>query len=126
MKLITLIAVALLLGAALCLSAPARAYTVYNHVGYQACIIDAGSPEFCALTVAPNGTYHSQQGDPRMVWFNWNLKPGVCYLSQKIVNIPETGSAKMYPDKVELYDSDGKLVDTAGMARQTCGQRQNR
>lgn len=123
MRAARMLSIALLLGAVLCLPASARAYTLHNQVGYQACIIDAGNPTCCAITVAGGGTYHSQQGDPTQVWFNWNLKPGVCYLSRKILTIPQTGSAKMYSDHVEVFDSGGKLVDSTGMARQTCGQR---
>ena len=126
MKRCKFFATALLLGAALGLAAPAGAYTIYNHVAYQACVIDAAYPTFCAITVEPNGTYKGGQGDPTQVWFNWNLKPGVCYLSQKIVDLPQDGSAKMYSDRVEVYDAKGNQVVVVGMRQQTCAERQSK
>ena len=111
------------LTALLCLPLAVRAYTVYNHVAYQACIIDAGSPHFCSFTVDPNGKFKAWDSAPRVVWFNYNTKPGVCYLSQTIVTVPQTGSAKLYADKVEIYYADGKLRKSVAMRLQTCGQR---
>ncbi len=113
----------LLLAAALALPAAAQAYTVYNHVAYEACIIDAGRPESCAFKVDPNGSFKAWDSAPRVVWFNYNTKPGTCYLSQNIVTVPRTGSAKLYAEKVEIYNADGKLIKEVGMVSRVCGQR---
>ncbi|MCB2228590.1 MAG: hypothetical protein KQH53_18080 [Desulfarculaceae bacterium] len=123
MKAFKLLTLAVMLGAALCLAAPASAYTVYNQVAYQACIIDGGHPENCAFTVDPKGKFKAWDSAPLVVWFNYNTKPGVCYLSQQYVRLIRSGSAKMYADRVEVYDKDGKLRQTVGMRLQTCGQR---
>lgn len=118
------LALALLLGAALCLPALAHAYTVYNQVPYQACIIDAASPECCCLfTVEANGTYKAWKSAPRVVWFNYNTKPGVCYLSERAIALPATGTAKMSADEVRVYSAEGKLRNAVGMRPQTCGKR---
>ncbi|MCF8034171.1 MAG: hypothetical protein K9K66_19070 [Desulfarculaceae bacterium] len=124
MKAIKLAVPALLLGAMLCLPALARAYTVYNQVAYQACVIDAADPECCcAFTVPANGKFNAWDSAPLVVWFNYNTKPGVCYLSEQAVTMTATGSAKMYSDKVQVYDAKGKLLKTVGMRLQTCGKR---
>ncbi|MCF8043348.1 MAG: hypothetical protein K9K36_04775 [Desulfarculaceae bacterium] len=120
--LLALLAIALLLTAA-----PAGAYTVYNHVDAQVCIIDAGYPQYCAIPVAAGGTYHSQQGDVwQDVWVGWDGKPGTCYLSERIFAIPQQGSAKIYQDKVETYGQDGALTETVGIKPRVCASRKGK
>jgi len=117
--LLALLAISLLLTAA-----PAQAYTVYNHVDSQICIIDAGYPQFCAIPVAAGGTYYSQKGDVwQDVWVGWDGKPGTCYLSERIFAIPQLGSAKVYQDKVETFAQDGTLTETVGIKPRVCASR---
>lgn len=124
MKALKLLTLAILLGAAMCLAAPASAYTVYNQVAYQACIIDAASPECCCVfTVAANGEYKAWDSAPRVVWFNYNTKPGVCYLSERAIAMTATGTAKISADEVRAYDAKGKLRNVVGMRLQPCGKR---
>ena len=118
------IAIVLLLSAALFTAGSAQAYTVYNHVDAQICIIDAGYPQFCAVPVAAGGTYISQKGDVwQDVWVGWDGKPGTCYLSERIFAIPQLGSAKVYQDKVETYSQDGTLKHRIAIKPRVCASR---
>lgn len=126
MKTIKLLVLTLFLGVMCLAAATAQAYTIYNQTGYKACIIDAAHPTFCAINIEPGGTFKSERGDPQYLWFNYNTKPGVCYLSQKILTVPESGSAKMYTDHVDVFNSSGEKRDSAQIARQTCSERQEK
>ena len=115
----------MLLATALLLPTSAQAYTAYNHIDIKVCIIDAGSPESCAIWIPAGGTYHSQKGDVwQEVWIGWDdPAKGDCKLSQRIFTIPEKGSVKIYDTEVKTYTSDGKLKVTVPMVKRPCSQR---
>ena len=119
------LSVVLSLCALLLCASSAQAYTAYNHIDIKVCIIDAGSPENCAIWVPAGGTYHSQRGDVwRDVWIGWDDPAnGDCKLSQRIFTIPEKGSVKIYDTEMKTYTSGGKLKATVPMVKRPCSQR---
>ena len=103
-----------LLLALLLAAAPASAWVIHNHTDYELGIKKSWSFGFSKYKVPPKGTLNGEAGEP-LVNVNLTYVAQGDYFQSYSLSIPAQGFAAVYPQKVEIYSADHKLIKTVKM-----------
>ena len=101
-----------------CLSVPgsSQAFAIYNHVDHKVCISTFWTSvyENCKYMIPAHGTHNGGHGDSLShVTAIYLVDHGhKCRCNQEGFNIPKGGYARIYPDKVKIYNHHDKHEKT--------------
>ncbi|MBU4565761.1 MAG: hypothetical protein KMY53_17345 [Desulfarculus sp.] len=119
MKFIKLMALALLTGSVLLVTAPAHAFAIYNESDQEVCISKWYSVVNCYAKIAPHSKFSGEKGAGlKNVWAGRSGKD-TCYCSSKF-SIPEAGSAKVHGRVIKIYDRHEKQVGEVSIDQVGC------